>query len=73
MLSIVEFFACQILGIVRSHIEMENIFFFSWDISNLRSCHLQMDNLNKLVFVNNNWPNDPKIGCIFPSNLVELI
>ncbi len=58
---------------MRSQIEKERIFLFSWDTSNLRSCHLQMDNLNKLVFVNNNWLNDPKIGCISPSNLVELI
>jgi len=58
---------------VKSQIVMERNFFFSWDTSNLRSCHLQMDNLNKLIFVNNNWPNAPKIGCIFPSNLVEFI
>ncbi len=73
MLSIVEFFACQIQGIVRSQIETKRTFFFNWDTSNLRSCHLQVENLNKLVFVNNKWLKDPKIGCISPFNVVELI
>jgi hypothetical protein len=32
-----------------------------------------MTNLEKLIFVNKNWPNDLRIGCKSPSNLVELI
>ncbi len=40
---------------------------------NLRRCHLQFENLEKLIFVNKNWPNDYKIGCKSPSNLLELI
>lgn len=27
----------------------------------------------KLIFVNKNWPNDCRVGCKSPSNLVELI
>jgi hypothetical protein len=26
-----------------------------------------------LIFVNKNWPNDPRIGCKSPSNLLEFI
>jgi len=29
--------------------------------------------LNKLIFVDKNWPNDPKIGCKSPPNLVDFI
>jgi hypothetical protein len=29
--------------------------------------------LEKLIFVNKSWPNDPRIGCKSPSSLVELI
>jgi hypothetical protein len=29
-------------------------------------------NLDKVIFVNENWPNDLRIGCKAPSNLVEL-
>ncbi len=29
--------------------------------------------MDKLIFVNENWPNDLKIGCKAPSNLVEWI
>jgi hypothetical protein len=34
---------------------------------------LQTENLEKLIFVNKNWPNDPRIGCKSPSNLVEFL
>jgi hypothetical protein len=28
--------------------------------------------LEKLIFVNKNWPNDPGIDCKSPFNLVDL-
>jgi hypothetical protein len=34
---------------------------------------LQINNLEKLIFVSKNYPNDFKIGCAFSSKLVELI
>jgi len=34
---------------------------------------LQTKNLKKLIFVNKNWPNDPRIGCNSPSNLMEFL
>jgi hypothetical protein len=39
----------------------------------LRRCHLQSENLEKLIFVNNNWPNDYKAHYKSPSNLLKLI
>jgi hypothetical protein len=29
--------------------------------------------LEKLIFVNKNWPSDPKIGCKSPFSLVKFI
>lgn len=42
-------------------------------LTNLKRCHIQSENLENLIFVNKNWPNDPINGCKLPSNLVELI
>ncbi len=36
-------------------------------------CCLQLENLERLVFVNKNWLNDPIIDYKPPSNLVDLI
>ncbi len=41
-------------------------------LTNLRRCCLQIKNLEKLIFVNKNWPNDPRIGYKSPSNLLEF-
>jgi len=38
-----------------------------------RTCHLQSENLDKLIFVNKNWPNDLSIHYKFPSSLVDII
>jgi hypothetical protein len=42
-------------------------------LTNLKRCRLQTENLEKLIFVNKNWPNDLRIGCKSPSNLVEFL
>jgi hypothetical protein len=34
---------------------------------------LQILNFKELIFVNKNWPNDPIIGCRYPSNLIEFL
>jgi len=39
----------------------------------LTSCHLQLENLKRLIFVKKNWPNYPRIDCKPPFNLMELI
>ncbi len=70
---IVVFLARQILGIVSSQIETKHIFSLVGIVTNLRRCHLQSKNLEKLIFVNQNWPNDPRLRCKTPSNFVEFI
>ncbi len=73
MFSIVGFFACQILGIVRSQIRTKIILLLIRIFMNLKKCHLQLNNLNKLNFMNTNQPNDLKVGCKSLSNLLKLI
>ncbi len=65
--------ACQILNIVESQIETKRLLSLVDILKNLKRCHLQTDNLKKLIFVNKNWPNDPRVGCKSPFNLVKLI
>ncbi len=51
---------------------MERIFSLVGIFTSHKECHLKSKNLDKLIFVNTNWPNDPRIGCKSPSSLVEL-
>jgi len=39
----------------------------------LRRCCLLSENLEKLIFVNKNWPNDCRVSCKSSPNLLELI
>jgi len=39
----------------------------------LKRCHLQLNNLNKIIFVSKIWPSDPRVGYSSPSNLIELL
>jgi hypothetical protein len=71
MLPIVGFLACQILGIVRSQIEIEIYFSLVNILTNLKRYCLY--NLEKFYFLSKNWLNDPRVGCKPPSNLRELI
>jgi hypothetical protein len=41
--------------------------------TNLRRCHLQSNNLNKIIFVSKNWPSDPRVGCSSLFSLIQLI
>ncbi len=62
------FLTDQILNIVGSQIETYIYFFVVRIVINLRRCRLHVENLEKLIFVNKNWPSGPKIGCRSPSN-----
>jgi len=61
------------LGLFGSQIEIKRILFLARMLTNLKRCCLQTKNLEKLMFVNKNWPNDPRIGYKSPSNLVEFL
>jgi hypothetical protein len=73
MFPTIGFLAGQILGVVGSQIETKRIFSLVGIRTNLRRCRWQTKNLEKLTFVNKNWPNDLKIGCKSPSNIVEFL
>ncbi len=42
-------------------------------LTNLRRCHLQLENLEKLIFLKNNSLNDYKVCCKSPFNLLKFI
>jgi hypothetical protein len=73
MFSTIRFLAQQIFGIVGSQIEIEMIFYLARILINLRKCCLQIENLEKLIFVNKNWANDLRIRYKSPSNLLEFL
>jgi hypothetical protein len=74
MFPTVDFYAKQILGLLKSQIEIKKIIFSLIGILvNFRRHHLQLENLAKLIFLNKNWPYDSKIGYKAPSSLVDLI
>jgi hypothetical protein len=72
MFPTIGFCAKQILRIVGFQIETKIIFFLIGILTGLRRC-LQSENLDKLIFVNKIWPNDPRIGCKSPFSLIDFI
>jgi len=62
----------QILRIVGSQIETKRIFSLAKILTSFKRC-LQNFFLNKLIFVNKNWPNDSRIGWKALFSLVGLI
>jgi hypothetical protein len=73
MFPIVGFLAQQILGIVGSQIETKRIFSLVGILTNLRRCHLQLENYEKLIFVSKKWPNDTRANNKSPGDLVKFI
>jgi len=47
-------FTCHIFSIIGSQIESENLFSLVGIFTNLKRCHLQLDNSNKVFFVSKN-------------------
>jgi hypothetical protein len=60
----------KILEIVGSQVEIDKVFSLVGIFTSNRRCHLQLD---KFIFVNKNWPTDPRIGCKTPFSLMHLI
>ncbi len=60
------------MGVVGSQIEIKGFFSLTRIFTNLMKCCLHIENLEKLIFVNKNWPNDSRIDCKFPFNLLEF-
>jgi hypothetical protein len=66
MFPTIGFLASQILGIEGSQIEIERILFLAYIFTSPRRCHLQSNNLERLIFVNKNWSNDHQNDYILP-------
>jgi hypothetical protein len=60
--SYVGFVAQQILGIVGSQIEVEFFFNIATICMNLPQSWFGMDNLEMLINIYKNWPNDVHVG-----------
>jgi hypothetical protein len=73
MFPTIGFHARKILRIIEFQIETERIFSLTKILINLRICHLQLEHLDNLIFVSKKWPNDLRVGCKSPSNLVAFI
>ncbi len=52
---------------------MKEFFFLIGIFTNFWRCKFQWEILKKLIFINKNWPNDPRIYCKSPSSLVEFM
>jgi len=72
MFSTFGFCAKKILGIVGYQIELEKIFSLIGILISFKRC-LQSKILDKLIFINKNWPNDLRIGCKSPSRLANFV
>jgi hypothetical protein len=57
------FFANQILGILSSKIETKQVFNLVGVLIALKCCHLQVDNMDWILIIVKNWPNDPRANC----------
>jgi len=40
-------------------------------LTTLRKCHLQIEKLDKLIFINKNWPSNLRISCVKPIDLAS--
>jgi hypothetical protein len=52
---------------------IERIFSLMGTLTNARKHHLQLNNLENLIFVNKNWPSDLRVDWKSLCNLVEII
>jgi hypothetical protein len=60
----ITFLARQILGIIGLYIETERIFSMAEIIIGLKHYCLGIENLDKLILIMKNWPDDPRLGCV---------
>jgi hypothetical protein len=64
--SYVEFVAPQILGIVGSQIEAKRVFSIASICTNLQHSWLGIDNLEMLINIYKNWPDDACVVVLHP-------
>jgi hypothetical protein len=59
--------------VVGFQIETKHIFPLVVILTNLHQCKLQIDKLERLIFVNKKWPNNLRLGCNNPKDLEEVV
>ncbi len=67
------FLAKQILGILSSQIKIERVFNLANVLITLKCCHLQVENMDWIIMVVKNWPDDPHHNCKPNTNLKEYL
>ena len=68
----VAFLARQILAIPGSQIETERIFSIAGVLTSLRRCRLGLNNLDSLIMINKNWPEDSRHECEITSVVKDV-
>lgn len=67
------FLACHILAIPRSRIETEHIFSVASVLTSLCHCHLGLSNMDSLLMIYKNWPDNTRAHCkSAPNNVQEF-
>ncbi len=66
----VAFMAKHILGILWSQIETKRIFNLVRVLIALWRCHLQVENLDRIMTIVKNWLDDPRVNCM-PSKTMK--
>jgi hypothetical protein len=69
----VNFLAKQILQILESQIETKHVFNLASGLTTLRRCRLQVDNLDRIITMVKNWPNDPCLNCLQHKDLTNFL
>jgi hypothetical protein len=69
----VGFFAKQVFGILGFQIEIEKMFNLIGVLRTLEPSYLQVQNLDKIITIINNWPNDPHQNCTPYANLKDYL
>jgi hypothetical protein len=69
----VGFFAKHVIGISGFQIENERVFNLIGVLTTLKCCYLQVKNLDYIITIFNNWPNDPCHNCTPNANLKDYL
>jgi len=59
----VAWLARHILVILGSQLKTKQFFYVISVFTSLQKCRFGVENLNSLVMIYKNWPNDVKVGC----------
>ncbi len=62
-----------ICGILGSQIETKCVFNLVGVLTTLKHYHLQVENMDRIIMVVKNWPNDPCHNCKPNANLKEYL